>query len=212
MSNMNKTPEYLAWEKEMRLAICQYCLDQGHGIYDPNKAQNPANYGIGPAITTKKEIDATEKLNRINKTSEQPRCVYTAQIDYYMNHPRFDQVCEAVSRNYDLCDLDEWQLLQDLLGVKLSFVHAGEINRILWADFDLSVRELDWDDPDSQARLYDFIYGGVKPEVFAKIDKILKEECGVDIKMLLKSRYNVPKHLSEKISLPEYPRKKEGKS
>lgn len=205
--NVNKTPEYLAWEKEIRLAICQYCLDQGHGIYDPNKPQDPRNSGLGPAMTTQKEIDTVEKLNRRNNTNEQPRCVYVAQIDYYMNHPRFAQICEAVSRDYDLCDLDEWQLLQDLLGVELSFVHAGRINHILWSKEDLSVRDLDWDDPDAKRRLYDFLYKKIKDETFAEIDAILKEDCGVDIRILHKSRHNVPDHLSEKISLPEYPKK-----
>lgn len=207
MSNVSKTPEYLAWEKEIRLAICQYCLDQGHGIYDPNKPQDPRNSNLGPAMTTQKEIDTVEKLNRRNNTSEQPRCVYVAQIDYYMNHPRFAQICEAVSRDYDLCDLDEWQLLQDLLGVELSFVHAGRINHILWSKEDLSVRDLDWDDPDAKRRLYDFLYKKIKDETFAEIDNILKENCGVDIRLLHKSRHNVPDHLSEKISLPEYPKK-----
>lgn len=72
-------------------------------------------------------------------------------IDWLLNHPRPHQAREAVRRNLDIIDFDEWQSIEDVLLANSSdcvtselipLATALKINTTLWEDLDLSPMDL----------------------------------------------------------------------
>lgn len=73
-------------------------------------------------------------------------------INWLLNHPRPHQAREAVRRNLDIIDFDEWQAIENVLLTNSPDCNTSElipldtafkINSVLWEDLDLSPMELE---------------------------------------------------------------------
>lgn len=114
-----KSQAMLDYEKTLRIAICQYCLDAGHGIYDENR-----DYDIDDIKRSMRMTTAAEET-KAKAENKEPRYVLIEAIEYFENYKRPRQVLELLKNGYYLIDWDEWQKLQDILGVELSYKSAS---------------------------------------------------------------------------------------
>ncbi len=149
--------------------ICQYCLDLGRGIVYPDE-----NTDDTPEImlTTANEVERAENAN------VRARYVSRDAIDFYMYHPRPWQIAEAITNAYDSCELDEWQAVQDVFRVELSYEDSKKITDLLW-DEEESTSPRDFVDKFMSAETAKNALNKVKPETKAKILSIFAE-IGID--------------------------------
>lgn len=181
-----KSQAILDYEKTLRIAICQYCLDAGHGIYNENIHRDDAGNGSMRMTTAAEETKAKAE-------NKEPRYVIIEAIEYFENYKRPRQVLELLKNGYYLIDWDEWQKLQDILGVELSYKSAKEIIDILWEDTSvsesLSVMDIWYNihDPGSAAFLTKFINEFVPDTCRDKVVNALLND-GIDIYKLIESR------------------------
>lgn len=161
-----------------RDAILQYCLNQGTGIeYKPEDAE-----------TTEKEIQDAEKENR------KVRYVATYTTDVFCRWARPQQVAYAVTHNMDLRDFDDWQVLQDLMGIEMPYTVERKIESLL-SELDIYPIEIDikpefrnvikqkFDDNQKQLSVQDcvsyLLYTEISEDIANKIDAVLS--CEFDI-------------------------------
>lgn len=203
--SLKETKAEKEYATAMRKAICQYCLDQGRGICGDG-TDRERDAGIRSMMTTEKEIEAAEKAGK------PARYVDLAVIESFESHPRPWQVREAVSRNYDICDWDEWQVLQDIIGVEISSVTAGHVNHALWKYLDLSVREIvcepDFEPGPAAAKNFmSRLLTGKTPGTWLNVNEMLKQ-AGIDLDKLTRDRGMECRNIPVKTVLPEVPGKK----
>ena len=187
------------YDAAMRRTICQYCLDQNRGIQDKSRTNAAIGYIFGPAITTSEEAEKAKAELR------PPRYVYSELIDAYMRHPRIDQLREAIARNYNIDDFERWQLIQDLIGARLSSVTAKEISDILIEKESLDVRDLGPEYYRGIDGLLLFI-GKLHGPAFRPISDLLKS-AGIDIKACTAERRRQREDMPIIRELPGYPAK-----
>lgn len=109
--------------------VCQYCLDLGRGIvYPPVYADDSVGDVSDRLLTTENETKKAEKAG-INA-----RYVRRDVVEFYMYHSRPAQIAEAITNSYDSCELDEWQAVQDVFRVELSYENAKKITDLLWEE------------------------------------------------------------------------------
>lgn len=191
-----KTISMLNYETALRKAICQYCLDAGHGINDENRER---------AMTTDAEKIKAKEENR------EPRYVIIRAIENFENHKRPRQVLELLKNHYDLIDWDEWQKLQDILGIELSYKSAKKIIDIIYEDTSVSESRSVMDiwynihDPGSAELLTKFIYEFVPDTCRDNVIAALLND-GINIRKLIESRESDSCGLTNtKYPIPEYP-------
>ena len=182
-----KSQAMFDYEKTLRIAICQYCLDAGHGIYDENR-----DYDIDDIKRSMRMTTAAEET-KAKAENKEPRYVLIEAIEYFENYKRHRQVLELLKNGYYLIDWDEWQKLQDILGVELSYKSAKEIIDIFWEDTSvsdsLSVMDIWYNihDPGSSAFLTKFINEFTPDTCRDKVVNALLND-GIDIYKLIESR------------------------
>lgn len=191
-----KTKAMMDYETALRKAICQYCLDVGHGIDDENRER---------AMTTNAEKIKAKEENR------EPRYVIIRAIENFENHKRPRQVLELLKNHYDLIDWDEWQKLQDILGIELSCKSAQKIINIISEDTSVSETRTVMDiwynihDPGSAELLTKFIYEFVPDTCRDNVIAALLND-GIDIHKLIESRKSDSNDMGNaKYPIPEYP-------
>lgn len=191
-----KTQTMLNYESALRKAICQYCLDAGHGINDENRECG---------MTTAAEEAKAKEENR------EPRYVIIKAIENFENHKRPRQVLELLKNNYYLIDWDEWQKLQDILGIELSYKSAKEIIDIIYEDTSVSESHSIMDiwynihDPGSAEFLTKFINEFVPNTCRDRVVNALLND-GIDIYKLIESRKSDSCDMKNaKYPIPEYP-------
>lgn len=175
---------YISREK-----VLQYCLDQGTGIeYD----KTPHNE---TTIKENHEADHEERKQRY---------VNTATVNILWGWHRPEQIAYAVKNNMDLCDFDDWQALQDLLGIAMPYSIEKEIEAIMIREVpDLRPLEIE-PEPEFRAAIknkyarsnnlsaddaiaYAF-YQNIDHKVALKISQLIWHKLGIDIAVLTRSR------------------------
>lgn len=176
--------------------IIQYCLNQGIGITYESE-------DIFDVITCRTTDTETKKAE---EECCSPRYVHENTFGWFLNHPRQSQVAYAVRDNLCSIDFDEWQAIQDVLGIELSWETALAINNVLYEELDLrpvDIPNVDYDELKEKLSKYDFITDfiilkellSLSYEETAKAEtiiRILNCECGILLYRIVLSRINMP--------------------
>lgn len=138
--------------------VFQDCEETSVPIYCCPMCGKPLPHFIDEPVDVETPLSREEAiqycLNQgtgIEYDADGERVVSEEAIEWLLNHPRPEQAREAVRRNFDLIDFDEWMALEDLLmhaledcktNQDLPYATATRINGLLWENLDISPLEL----------------------------------------------------------------------
>lgn len=173
--------------KELRAKICQYCIDNCFNTYEtdivlPVETSDPGKYIFG--LTTIRERDAAEKEDR------KPLHVPIETIESFEKHPYRWQMIETINRNYTLEQWQNWQRLQDLLGVEMSAATASQICDMIKSDDGIEVRYViseTRDEREHHGEAEKFL-NDVLSDITRKNVVVMLKNIGVDIYKLIADR------------------------
>lgn len=176
--------------------IIQYCLNQGIGITYESE-------DVFDVITCRTTDTETKKAE---KECCSPRYVHENVFGWFLNHPRQSQVAYAVENNLCSIDFDEWQAIQNILGIEMSWETALAINNVLYEGLDLrpvDIPVVDYEDLWERLSKYEFItefyvlrelfsLSSEETEKIETVIRILNRELGVSLYRIVLNRINIP--------------------